>query len=190
MPPEIFVFFGLIATGKSTVAEAWATQNGMKSFNSDRVRKELAGMVPQRQQREAFNAGIYSTEFTRKTYDALLAHTEETITAGHSVVLDASYSSMSERKRVVAFAKKRNVGLTFIHCICPERELKQRMEERQKDPDAVSDGRWEIYLVQKEKFEEPGELDPASLLVLDTNATVDVLLSRLEKQLLSRGKFT
>ena len=43
---NIWVFFGLIATGKSTLAEKWAARHTMAHFNSDRLRKELAGISP------------------------------------------------------------------------------------------------------------------------------------------------
>ena len=47
-PPLYFhiLFFGLIASGKSTLAKAWAEQKNIPYYNSDVVRKELAGLSP------------------------------------------------------------------------------------------------------------------------------------------------
>ena len=39
--PQIFVFFGMIATGKSTLAKMWAKAHEMIYYNSDVIRKEL-----------------------------------------------------------------------------------------------------------------------------------------------------
>ena len=57
--------------------------------------------------------------------------------------------------------------------------MKERMAQRALDPLAVSDGRWEIYLQQKARFEAPDELPAAELISIDTDAPVETLLSRL-----------
>lgn len=175
----LYVFFGLIASGKSTLAEAWAQRLGINSYNSDRVRKELAGLAVNAQQRASFNAGIYTAEFSRKTYDALLAHAENELREKHSVVLDGSYQSKAERDRVREIARRHRASLIFIECRCPEPLLQERMALRAQDPSAVSDGRWEIYLLQKERFQKPDELASGELITIDTDAPVDTLLLRL-----------
>lgn len=175
----LYVFFGLIASGKSTLAESWAQSLGIKSYNSDRVRKDLAGLAVNAPQRESFNSGIYTAEFSRKTYDALLAHAEADLSAKRSVVLDGSYQSKAERLRVQEIAWRHKVPLIFIECRCPEMRLKERMAKRALDPSAVSDGRWEIYLQQKDRFERPDELAAGELITIDTDAPVDTLIARL-----------
>ena len=40
------VFFGMTASGKSTLALAWAKRCQAPYYNTDRVRKELAGLQP------------------------------------------------------------------------------------------------------------------------------------------------
>jgi hypothetical protein len=54
------------------------------------------------------------------------------------------------------------------------------MEQRQGDPQAVSDGRWEIYLQQKRRFEMPLELGPQQLITINTNRSLEALLVDLE----------
>jgi uncharacterized protein len=61
--------------------------------------------------------------------------------------------------------------------------MKRRMELRKKDPGAVSDGRWEIYLKQKKRFESPNELPDSELIILDTGASIEKLLDELTKKL-------
>ncbi|HSR36508.1 MAG TPA: ATP-binding protein, partial [Desulfurivibrionaceae bacterium] len=160
MPPraEIYVFFGLIATGKSTLAQAWAERHGLAYANSDVVRKELAGLAPTASQKEGVDQGIYTTEFSRKTYDALLTRAEEAIGQGRGVILDASYQSREERAKVVAVAQRLAVAVRFVLCDCSDAIKKTRLALRAQDPNAVSDGRWEIYLQQKARFEAPAEL--------------------------------
>jgi len=59
--------------------------------------------------------------------------------------------------------------------------MRERMEQRQHDPQAVSDGRWEVYLQQKARFEMPNELKAEQLLTVDTNQTLDTLLILLDE---------
>lgn len=178
-PKGLYVFFGLIASGKSTLAEAWAQAIGASYHNSDRVRKELAGLAATIQQQESFNAGIYSAAFSRKTYDALLERADADLGHGASTVLDGSYQARDERQRVQALARRHGVRLIFVDCRCPEPVMKERMARRAEDPAAVSDGRWEIYLEQKRRFEPANELSPAECLTMETDAPVATLLTRL-----------
>lgn len=179
-PATIYVFFGLIATGKSTLAQAWASRHGLAYANSDVVRKELAGLSPTASQKEGVDQGIYTQEFSRRTYDALLAHAEAEIQQGRGVILDASYLGRTERERVLALAARLQVPVRFVLCDCSDAVKQARLALRAQDPKAVSDGRWEIYLQQKARFEAPAELAADQLIILDTDLPVEKALARLD----------
>jgi hypothetical protein len=181
--PVLYVFFGMIATGKSTLAESWARHRGMDYYNSDRVRKELAGIDPSAGQRETMDGGIYTKDFSQQTYRALLERAEAALAGGESVVLDASYQYAADRRDVKTLARRLNCQVYFVLCHCPEEEMKRRMEARQHDPAAVSDGRWEIYLQQKKRFEAPAELDDSELITINTEASPGNLLRELDHKL-------
>jgi uncharacterized protein len=183
----IYVFFGFTATGKSTLARSWAHNHSLAYYNTDMVRKGLAGLSATTRQPSAVETGIYSREFSRRTYEALLENAEQELRAGRGVVLDGTYQRRAERLQVRDLAQKYASPVYFILCTCPEPVLKERFARRAKDPAAVSDGRWEIYLQQKEKFEPPTELGARELVLLETTAPVTLLLRDLEaaiKQLL------
>jgi len=61
--------------------------------------------------------------------------------------------------------------------------MKHRMDARERDPAAVSDGRWEIYLKQKKRFEPPDELAAQELIIIDTQAPLEELLEELDRKL-------
>ncbi len=176
---RLYCFYGLIASGKSTLAEAWAKSIGASYHNSDRVRKELAGLAANCPQQASFNAGIYSSEFSRLTYDALLTRAAADLDSQRAVVVDGSYQARAERARLRELAQRLGVEIRFILCRCPEELMRERMALRAQDPNAVSDGRWEIYLQQKGRFEAPDELPPGESMIMDTDAPVDTLLARL-----------
>lgn len=176
----LYVFFGLIASGKSTLAARFAGRHDFAYFNTDLVRKELAGIDPVSRQPDQFNKGIYTREFSRKTYQAMLDRAANELRTGRrGVVLDGSYNSRDERARVLELANSHNAGCMFIQCVCSDRTVRERLAVRARDPQAVSDGRWEIYQRQKEHFEPPSELEPTSLITVNTEQPVD----ELEKQL-------
>ncbi|MEK6200892.1 MAG: AAA family ATPase, partial [Desulfobulbaceae bacterium] len=157
-------------------------------YNSDRVRKELAGLVPASRQAAGVDQGIYSPDSSRRTYDHLLTLAKQDVSAASTacVVLDGSYQARYERERVQESltAKARVI---FVHCICPEEVMRERMEQRQQDPQAVSDGRWEVYLHQKARFEFPVELGLEQLISINTNQPLDRLLALLDEWLVSVG---
>jgi predicted kinase len=181
--PVLYVFFGMIASGKSTLSQAWAWHKQLRCYNSDWVRKELAGINPTDSRRETIDTGIYTRDFSRKTYDTLLERAKARLQQKDSVILDASYQYARDRQDVSALAKKLHCQVYFILCQCSEAEMKRRMEEREQDPAAVSDGRWEIYLQQKERFQPPDEVGASELVTIDTQAPLEDLLEELEKKL-------
>jgi len=178
----VYVFFGMVATGKSYLARAWAERQGGLYLNSDIVRKELAGLGRQDRSRVPWNEGIYTPGFTRRTYDELLCRTQECL-AGDShacVVLDASYQSQGERSRL-RLGLAAHCRLLFVLCTCPAATVKKRLIARAADPYAVSDGRWEIYLHQREHFMPPDELESGQVVSIDTDRPLAVLLAELEQ---------
>jgi predicted kinase len=148
------------------------------------VRKELADIHPTESRHDTIDAGIYTSEFSQKTYMALLKKAEERLQSGESVILDASYQYGHDRQDAKTLARKLNCRVYFILCQCPEEEMQRRMAKRAKDPAAVSDGRWEIYLQQKKRFEPPDELAASDLVTIDTQAPLHELLAELDRKLL------
>ncbi len=174
----LLVFFGMVATGKSYLASAFANQYDLPYYNSDRVRKELAGLTPETGQQEDVDKGIYTPEFSRRTYNALIEHADRHFLADKQacVVLDGSYQSSSERDLLRKHFADR-VRLVFVHCFCSEKVVKERLDMRASDPDAVSDGNWQVYLTQKKRFQ--AATDKEHVLELDTDAPIEVLVKKV-----------
>ncbi|MCW5205377.1 AAA family ATPase [Desulfobulbus sp. F5] len=178
--PTMYVFFGLIASGKSTLAELFAAERDLPYFNSDRVRKELAGIAPTERRPADMGEGIYTPELSAKTYQTMLDRAEQAVQNGAAgVVLDGSYSIAKGRSAVRTLAESLGVTTLFILCACSEAETKRRLALRASDPNAVSDGRWEIFVRQREQFEQPDELPPEMLLRLNTEAEPEALLRQI-----------
>lgn len=188
----ILVFFGLTASGKSTLAQACAARWQAPHYNTDRIRKELAGLAATTSCPAAPGQGIYSQQLSAQTYQSLLQRAEEALRSRGEqlIILDGSYASRAERERVRRLAEQLKVTVRFLYCWCGAEETKRRLQRRAADAQAISDGRWEIYLHQLESFETPLATE-TDILSLDTEASVETLLTRIDHILpLPQGRNT
>ncbi len=182
--PLLLVFMGLSGTGKSTLARKLAQTLLANYYNSDVVRKELLGISPEEHRYEPFGQGIYRPEITEKTYEALAEYAARDLQRGRDVILDATYQNARFRALVWEKTASLPVDRLFVWCKAPEEEIRKRLEGRRAKPGEVSDGRWEIYLAQKERFEPPREIPAQELLELDTTLPVEELEALILKKIL------
>lgn len=177
----ITVFSGMTASGKSTLGKAWAQKYGIPYYNTDRIRKELAGLQATERRPDEVGAGIYSSEYTEATYRFMLDRARDDFVRGaEMVVLDGSYSNRRHRDAVRELAQDVGAEAVVIFCTCSDEEVRRRLKQRSGDPEAVSDGRWEVFLHQKEGFEFPDASEAGRSIFLDTEQTVDKLIADLE----------
>ncbi len=175
--PKVFVVFGLSGTGKSTLSKALAEQTLAEWIPSDIVRKSLVGIAPTEHHYEPFEKGIYSREFTEKTYMKMIEIARENLLSGRDVILDATFRERAFRQKVI---RELNFGeIYFIWCIAEDNIVKERFMKRKEA--TISDARWEIYLAQKEKFEPPDEIKGERLIVVDTSEFKDLTEAVIEK---------
>ena len=127
---------GLPGTGKSTVASGMADRAGMVVLSTDRLRKELAGLDPERPAAAVYRSGLYAPEHTRRVYRELLARAGALLGRGESVVLDASWTVEAERDRAADLAERTASDLVALRCALPAPEAARSLAER---TGAVSD---------------------------------------------------
>ncbi len=157
--PRIWVIFGMIASGKSTLAQALSVILGSKVLNSDIVRKDLfkATGKPFTSGQHAFSAGIYTEEATALTYGRLFLLAQEEIEQGRSVILDATFSLARYRNEARRLAGDMNAAIRFIECTCPEDRMLERLREREGQS-TVSDARQELLGPFKARYQKPDEI--------------------------------
>jgi hypothetical protein len=114
--PTLTLVGGAPGTGKSTVAGGLADRNGGVLLRSDVLRKELAGLDPRTPSSAAFGAGLYTADFTQRTYEALLARARIALELGESVVLDASWSDPAHRADAARLADATASDLVELRC--------------------------------------------------------------------------
>ncbi len=179
MDKLVVVIFGLMGTGKTTLARRLGQVRGWPVVHSDAVRKALAGLAPTTPIREKFGQGIYQEGFSARTYAEMRRLAGERLAAGSpGVILDASFKSARERQLTREFAREHGAGVAFILCQCPLETVRARLTRREAEV-SISDGRLEILDMQAQDFEP---LTPADrpLLRLDTGRGPEEVLSEAE----------
>jgi hypothetical protein len=183
LAPVLLITVGLVGTGKTTLARNLAQKMGLEVISSDVVRKRLAGIPPAEHRFEQFENGIYSEEFTRRTYEQMLAEARNILAQRRSVLLDASFRKREERLKARKLAEEMGAEFIVLECRLEEKEVKRRLEQRLREESSVSDARWEIYQRQKEQFEPVTEVSPESHLAVDTSGAVEEITQRVMEKL-------
>jgi predicted kinase len=183
MKPILIIFAGLIGTGKSTLASLLSKKLNIPIISSDIIRKELSNIPSTERRYEEFEKGIYSREFTERTYAEMLKRGREILKNGSSVILDASFQRKTNRKIVLNMADELRIKVFVVETLCKDEEIKKRLNTRIKDKKQASDGRWEIYSRQKEIFEAIDEIKEGFHIIIDTAEPVEVCIEKVLERL-------
>lgn len=144
--PVLVLSSGLPGTGKSTVARGLAEADGFHWIRSDAVRKELAQQKADGQEiinsAADFGAGIYSAEWTERTYAECLSRASAALQAGERVVVDATFHDDHRRLQFIQAAVRLGVPVIWLTCEAQPATVRGRLDARRND---VSDADWQIY---------------------------------------------
>ena len=132
------------ATGKSTVAGGVAGALGAVVLRSDEVRKDLAGLGVDAHAASPPDEGLYTKEWTARTYDELLRRARRLLERGESVVLDASWLDACARDHARALAASTTSDLSELRCVLPIEIAEARAAQRTADGGDPSDAGPEI----------------------------------------------
>jgi len=111
---------------------------------------------------------------------------EQQILSRRGVILDGTFVKRSQRDKILSLAHKHRIPLLAIHCMVSDELTQMRLVQRESEGKDVSDGRWEIYVHQKDVFEAFDDIPASARLELDTDATLDTLVIACEKFLRTR----
>jgi aminoglycoside phosphotransferase family enzyme/predicted kinase len=156
LPTSLILVSGISGSGKSYFAGGLAAMSGFSCMRSDRVRKELQGMKASEHRPDDFESGLYSPEMTQNTYRELALQADKKLAAGEGVIIDATCLKFWQRQLFYEAAAKRQLPVYVVSCEAPWEVIEQRLWQRQKEADNISDADLRIARQQLESRELPG----------------------------------
>jgi uncharacterized protein len=161
---------GAPGTGKTTVSSALAEALDADVLSSDVVRKDLAGVDSDADMPAAYGKGIYTPEWSARTYDELLVRAERSVRMGRSVVLDASWSDDDDRTLARRLAQRTVSDVSQFQCQLSDALADQRIARRH----SVSDADPQIAAEMRARFEDWPEA-----VSIDTGASVEAARAQI-----------
>lgn len=185
--PTIIVTFGIIGSGKSTVAEMLAKELSCPVVSSDWVRKEITGTGETERNQEGYGGGIYSEETTARTYGEIISRGEEALKKYNTVILDASFSKRRWREMLSEKSAAGGYGVVFVQTAAPEEVTRERLIRREKEGTSVSDAGAGMLERFTADFEGPDEVGAGRLFTADTAGGGEEMLTRLFRDIIGAG---
>ena len=182
LSPAVVAVGGLIASGKSTVAQRIGKELNAPIVDSDRTRKFLLGVHPEDPIHVPAWQGAYAPEATEAVYAELLRRAAVVLESGRPVILDASFSRRRHREAAHRLAADHGAPFRFVECRAKRATLEERLRHRSLRP-AVTDGRLEILDDFAARWESVDELAGHDVQVLDTSQPLDANIDLLGKRL-------
>ena len=158
---------GLIGSGKSTLAEALGRALGSPVIDSDRTRKDLAGVLATQQAPEQ----SYRAAFTLRTYDEMCRRAEVVLSSGRGVILDATFRDRSLRLRARELAERHRRSFRFVETVCDDTTLRARLRTRAASA-SVSDATEGLLDQIRREFDAVDELRSGEHVPVDTTLAV------------------
>lgn len=170
-PGPVLVVCGTVGSGKSTAAEALASQVGGALISSDRIRKQRLGRDPDEPTPAAEIASLYTPGRVAAVYDAVLERARRVSRSGRPAILDATFSRRPDRLRAQALAQELGSNCVLVELSCSARVASERVEARQRRASDASDAGPERVVPSRETFEPPSsdEWPAASIIRIDTD---------------------
>ena len=179
--PKLVVMMGLPGVGKTYVARRLAERIDAFHFLSDSIRKQLLGIPVGQRRTDGYGEGIYKGNIGQKTYDEMLRRAQVFLSAGFSVIADATFLRDDSRDRARATAARVGAPVLFVFADCPERIVKARLSRRATEY-SFSDATLDVYRAMKSRFKPPRA--SREVVRIDTSQPLRRSLAQIERALL------
>jgi predicted kinase len=184
----LVVVYGGVATGKTTLAQKIAGHMNIQHFNSDLIRKKMAGIPTYERTKDEDIQRVYSQEMTEKVYDTLIEEGINCAFQEGTAILDATFRDITKLERLLKRVREvQPLRVVFIEAIAPEEEIKKRLRARENEP-SVSDARIEHFEMLKQSRHQIAEMLPNHLTLNTANplqkTMVNLFVQMFEARLL------
>lgn len=170
--PHLIITHGFAGSGKTTIAKSCVSYCGAIHINSDIIRKRLFNISLHTSSNSDLNSGIYTTQATSETYKKLADLAEIITKAGFTAVVDATFLKHTQRTYFYTLAKQLGVIFYILDCQVNNVEIEQRIKNRLKNPDRISEADLTILIDQRKNADPLTELEKKHILVIKDKSTL------------------
>jgi predicted kinase len=153
---------------------------GAIRIRSDVERKRLFGINADTGRPAGIDAGIYSAEAGKKTYEQLLLLADALLEAGITVIVDAAFLKYEQRQPFRGLAQKKQIPFVIVEFSAAAETLRRRINARTHD---VSDADLSVLEHQLATVKPVHQSELPSLIEVDTEKAFDAagLLGEIDK---------
>ena len=145
----LLITCGLPGTWKTETSEEISRIKGYPILRSDLIRLEVL------KGENIFDEKVASDMGKRTAvYDEIFRRTDEALTKGDSVIIDATFVTQSLRRRAAEVAAKHRRTFVILETSCPQEVAISRILRRTKDNYESNALTEQAYLNNKKKFEQ------------------------------------
>ena len=170
--PALMITCGLSGSGKSTLAARLVEWLGAVQIRSDVERKRLFGLAPDARTGSGVDAGIYTQDASRRTYERLAQLARTVVEAGFPVVVDATFLQRARRAAFRDLAVATGVPFVILDLRAPADVLRQRVTARERAGGDPSEAGLAVLEKQMRDAEPPGT-DEGRVVVIDASRAPD-----------------
>lgn len=177
-PPVLMITHGFSGSGKSFYASQLAEKIGAIQIRSDIERKRLFGYQAQAKTHSSVESGVYALDATRRTYHHLAELGKAVLEAGFSVIVDAAFLKLEQRKIFCKLAEECQAKFIILNFQASEETLANRIKQRQNDP---SEATIAVLHNQQQTAELLSSEEARQAVVINTelNGVLEIILGRI-----------
>ena len=157
--PALILMHGASGSGKSWLSDRLVPKLHAVRVRSDLERKRLAGIEVTASAAARVSEGIYTPQFSHRTYSRLADCAESCLHSGLSVIVDAAFLDTADRRLFRALAARLHVPCAIVSCEADPITLAQRVDDRARQQEDASDASLAVLDAQLREFQpfEPAE---------------------------------
>jgi aminoglycoside phosphotransferase family enzyme/predicted kinase len=171
--PVLLITHGLSGSGKTAVSQLLVEAGVGVRVRSDVERKRLFGLAPSARSGSPIDAGLYTPEAGRRTYERLAGLADAILQTGRSAIVDGAFLARGQRNRLRAVAVGLGVPLIILDVQAPEALLRERIGLREREGADASEAGQAVLERQLTAREPLAPDEEAAAVRVQTDARID-----------------
>lgn len=172
--PMLIINHGLSGSGKSTATQTLLEHIGAPRIRSDVERKRLFGLAAQARSNSGINAGLYTADASRMTYQRLAELAHALLENGYNVIIDATFLKRGQRDLLREVAHELHAPFVILDFQASTAVLRERVEARHRLGLDAAEADVAVLEQQIASHEPLEEDELAATVAINTEQALDI----------------